>query len=67
MDEILNLIESVSEGFPSYFLIKRQLLLFFSIKTYIMTPHMAVTFLYFFHALKMIQSALDRKEDNRVT
>ena len=46
-------------------LIKRHFVLFLN-KTYIMTPHMVVSFLYFFHALKMIQSALDRKGDIRV-
>ena len=37
----------------------------FSIKAYIVTPHLTVSFLYFLNALKMILSALDRKGDNR--
>ena len=39
---------------------------YLSVKTYIVISHLTVSFLYFLNALKMIQSALDGKGDNRV-
>ena len=39
---------------------------YLSVKTYIVTSHLTVSFLYFLNALKMIHSVLDRKGDNRV-
>ena len=39
---------------------------YFSITTYIVTPHLTVCFLYFIHTLNMIHIATDRKGDNRV-
>ena len=49
-------------------LIKRQLLFYFSIKTYmyIVTPHLTISLVYFLHTLKMIHNASDRKGDNKV-